>query len=91
MSWDGWDLKDHQISTPCQRWGFQWLGQVLDQVAQGSTELGLKDLQEWGIHNLSGQHVPTPYDPLCKKLPPDIQSKSKRPSRLSVPTTSLTY
>jgi len=33
-------------------------GSRSDQVAQGFMQLGVKNIQAWGVHNLSGQPLP---------------------------------
>jgi len=50
--------------------------QVLDQIAQGPIQPGLKRLQGRGIHNLSGQPVSAPQHYLSKNPPPYILPKS---------------
>lgn len=43
MAWIGRDLKDlFKFQPPCQRQGCQLLDQVLDQIAQGHIQSGLK-------------------------------------------------
>ena len=69
MAWVERDLKD-QVLIPCHRQGWQPLDEVLDQIAQGPIQPGLKYLQEWGIHNLPWQPVAAPHHSLSKKIPP---------------------
>ena len=87
-SWNGLGWKESQESSsskhPCYRQGFQPLDQVEDQAAQDPIQPGLEHLQEWGIHNPSGQTVPAPHHSLSEKLSPDILSKY---SLLSFKTT----
>jgi len=56
MAWVGWDLKDHRVPTPLLQAGLPTtmllstptttpLDQVLDQIAQGPIQPGLKHLQ----------------------------------------------
>ena len=70
MTWVERDPKDHQLC--CYKQGSQSLDQVLYEIAQDALPSGLKHLQGWGIHNLSGQPVPVRHHPLCEKLPPNI-------------------
>ena len=48
----------------------------VDQVAQGLVQLSLESLQGQGIHHISGQPVPVPHHPLCKRPFPYIQPTS---------------
>ena len=50
----------------------------LDQVAQGLIQPHLESLQGHspGTHHISGQPVPVPHHPHCKRLFPYVQSKS---------------
>ena len=78
MVWVGKDLKDHESPTllnPRHRQGYQPPHLILDQSAQGPIQPGFEHLQEWGIHNLSGQPVSAPYHSHSKELFPDIQLK----------------
>ena len=58
MAWVGRDLKGHQFPTLLHMQGHQPPDLILDQAAQGPIQPGLKHLQGWGIHNLSGHPVP---------------------------------
>jgi len=64
------------LQPPCHRQGHQSPHLILDRAAQGPIQPGLKHLQGWGIHNLSGQLVPVPHHSHSKELPSDIQLKS---------------
>ena len=64
--------EEHGGGLSSHRQGCQLLDQVLDQIAQGPIQPGLKKLQGSGIHSLSGQPVPAPHHSLSKKLPHDI-------------------
>ena len=61
-----------KFQPPCHRQGYQLLDQVLDQISQGPIQPGLKHLQGWGIHSLSGQIVPECHHSLSKKHPQDL-------------------
>jgi len=49
----GRDLKDELVAAPCHGQDYY----PLDQFPQDPIQLGLEHLQEWGIHNFSGQPV----------------------------------
>ena len=76
MAWIGRGFKDHQVPTPLLQAGLPTATSVLDQIVQGPIQPELEHLQGWGIHNLSGQPVPTPHHSHRKELPSDIQLKS---------------
>ena len=65
-----------KFQPPCHRQDHQPPHLILDQAAQGPIQSGLKHLQGWGIHSLSGQPVPAPHHSHNKEHPPDIQPKS---------------
>ena len=69
MAWVGRDLKNHLVPTP-----LPWA--ELPGTKSGPTQPGLEYLQEWGIHNLSGQPVTAPHNPFSEALLPDISFKS---------------
>src|SRR5699024_4493157 len=71
MAWGEKDHRDHAVSTPCYVWGHQ----PPDQAAQSHIQPGLEYLQQRGIPNLPGQHVPVRHHPLSEKLPPNISPK----------------
>lgn len=54
-------LKPIHFLCSCHGQGCQLLNQALDQVAQGSLQPGLEQLQGWGTHSISGQPVPGPH------------------------------
>ena len=57
-----------RFQPPCHRQGWQPLDQVLDQAAQGPSNLALS-LQRWGIHSFPGQPVAVPHYSLSKNFP----------------------
>ena len=65
-------LKDHLVQLPYNEQGHL----QLDQGAQRPIQSDLECLQEWGFYHISGQLVPLPQYPNCKKLLPYIQSRS---------------
>ena len=64
--------------------------QPLDQAAQSHIQPGLECFQEWGIHNLLGQHVPVCQHPLGKKLLPNIQPKPPLSQFKTIPLCPIT-
>jgi len=62
---------------------------LLDQVAQCLVQPDLDCLQGQGIHYVSGQPVPVPLYPFCKKLILYMQYKSLRLSREVLDVLSL--
>jgi len=66
------DFKGHLVQLPCDEQGHL----RLDQVSQSPVHPGLECLQEGGIYHLSGQPVPLPHHPYCKRLFPYNQPKS---------------
>jgi len=77
-----------KFQPPCHRQGCQPLYHVLGQIAQGPIQSGLKHLQVWGIHKLSGQPVPAPHH-----LPSGGEKREKKnfslTSNLNLPSCSL--
>ena len=65
-------FKGHLVQLSCTERGRAQLG----HIAQSLIQPGLEYLQGWDIHLLSGQPVPVPQDPDCKRLSPYIQPKS---------------
>ena len=49
-----------KLQPLCHSQGHQIPYLILDQAAYSPIQPGLEQLQEWGIHNLSGQPVPAP-------------------------------
>ena len=47
----------------------------LHHIPQRYVDPTLKHLEGWGLHHLPGQPIPTPDNPFCKEMLPDIQSK----------------
>jgi len=58
------NFKAHCVQSPCH--GQKYLS--LDQVAQSPIQPELEYFQGWGIYHLSGQPVPVPHHPHCKKF-----------------------
>jgi len=58
----------HQIQLPCNAQGQHSTGQVVQDLIQP----GLESLQGWGINHISGQPVPVPHHPHCKRFVPYI-------------------
>ena len=56
-------FKDHIVQPPCSA-----QGHLLDQVAQNPIQPELECFQGWGLHYLSGQHLPVFHHPHCKKF-----------------------
>ena len=65
-------FKGHVVQLPYNEQGHA----QLDQVAQGPIQPHLESLQGHGIYHISGQSLPVPHHPHCKRLFPYIQSKS---------------
>ena len=62
LGWKG-PFKGHLVHPPCSKQGHL----QIHQVAQSHVQLGRECFQWWGICHLSGQPVPVPHHPLCKK------------------------
>jgi len=61
-------FKGHLVQTPCNEQGHL----QLDQVAWSPVQPGCDCFQGWGIHHLSGQHVPVFHQAHCKNFLPYI-------------------
>jgi len=57
-------FKGHLVQLPCNEHGHA----QLDQVAQGLIQPSLGSLQGQHINHISGQPVPVPHHPHCKRL-----------------------
>jgi len=73
-------FKGHLVQLPCNEQGHL----RLDQVAESLVQPGLESLQGRGFYHISGQPVPVPHHPHCKRLFPYIQLKSTSLSLKSV-------
>jgi len=60
MAQVGRDLKDHEAPTPLPQSGPPTSISNIRPGCLWPIQPGLEPLQEWGIHNLSGQPVPAP-------------------------------
>jgi len=56
----------HLVQLPCNEQGHP----QLDQLTEGLIQPRLESLQGQGINHVSGQPVPVPHHPHCKKLFP---------------------
>jgi len=68
----GRDLQRSSSPTPLQLTGTP----QIDQIAQGLIHPRLENLQGRSINHISGQPVPVPHHPHCKRLFLDVQTKS---------------
>ena len=57
-------FKGYLVQLPCNEQGHP----QLNQVAQRPLHPDLECVQGWGIYHLSGQPVPVPHNPYCKRL-----------------------
>ena len=64
-------FRGHLAQPPCSEQGHL----QLDQGAQSPIQPDLEQFQWWGIHSFSGQPVPVPHHPHCKKFLPYVHSK----------------
>jgi len=66
-------LKRHLVQLTCNEQGPTQLG----QGGQGLIQPRLESLQGWGISYISGQPVPVPHFPHCKRLAFFFNTKPK--------------
>lgn len=64
----GRGLKDYLLSAPLQR------QLLLHQVAQRTIQPDIEHIQQWNLHNFSGQLIPVPQHPSSLKPFPLVLS-----------------